>query len=141
MVLNKKATEYVRLNASVKGTPNMTAINFCKWVNKSLLPNSTLEPGYPLKISVVTAWRWLHELGFQVITTRMGIFIDGHERKDVIEQRNNFLRRMVKLVFFIYKSSYQSSQKAFPTDKDPHYTVKNGVSIYNGCRCIYKKRV
>ena len=45
--LNQRAAEYVRLNMSVKGTPNMTAIDFCKWVNKSLLPNSLLEPGYP----------------------------------------------------------------------------------------------
>ena len=29
----KKATDYVRSNAMVKGTPNMTAIEFCKWVN------------------------------------------------------------------------------------------------------------
>ena len=48
--LNKKAAEYVRLNASVKGTPNMTAIAFCKWVNKTLLPNSTFEPGFPRSV-------------------------------------------------------------------------------------------
>ena len=43
--LNKKATAYVRANAAVKGKPNMTSMEFCKWVNKTLLPNSTLEPG------------------------------------------------------------------------------------------------
>ena len=37
--LNKKASEYVRANAAVKGAPNMT----------TLLPNFTLEPGFPLK--------------------------------------------------------------------------------------------
>lgn len=36
--LNKKVTEYVRANAAVKGKPNMTLIEFCKWVNKTLLP-------------------------------------------------------------------------------------------------------
>jgi len=36
--LNQKASEYVRSNASVKGRPNMTTIDFCKWVNKTLLP-------------------------------------------------------------------------------------------------------
>ena len=35
------AAEYVRLHASVRVTPNMATIDFfCKWVNKSLLPNS-----------------------------------------------------------------------------------------------------
>ena len=40
--LNKKATEYVRSNAAVKGRPNLTSIDFCRWVNETLLPNSTL---------------------------------------------------------------------------------------------------
>ena len=62
--LNKKATAYVRANAAVKGKPNMTSIEFCKWVNKTLLPNSTLEHGFPRRVSVETSWKWLHEMGF-----------------------------------------------------------------------------
>ena len=50
--LCRKAREYVRANCAVKGRPNMTTMEFCKWVNKTLLPNSTLEPGYPRKVSV-----------------------------------------------------------------------------------------
>ena len=111
------ATEYVRLDASVKGTPNMTAIDFCKWVDKSLLPNSTLEPGFPRNISAATARRWLHELGFQVIKTSKGIFIDSHERKDVIEERNNCLHRMVKIGFLHFTNApTESSQKSITTD-------------------------
>ena len=45
--LNKKATRYIRDNASVKGKPNLTAGKFCQWVNNDLLPNETLEPGFP----------------------------------------------------------------------------------------------
>ena len=41
--LNLRAREYVRLNTAVKGTPNLTAAAFCRWVNESLLPNSTLD--------------------------------------------------------------------------------------------------
>ena len=55
--LNKKATE---CNAAVKGRPNLTSIDFCRWVNETLLPNSTLEPGFPLKICLETARTWLH---------------------------------------------------------------------------------
>jgi hypothetical protein len=90
--LNKKVTEYVRANAAVKGKPNMTLIEFCKWVNKTLLPNSTLEPGFPRRVSVETSRKWLHEMGFEVLTARKGIFIDGHERPDVIESQKTFLR-------------------------------------------------
>ena len=102
----------------------MTAIDFCKWVDKSLLPNSTLEPGFPRNISAATARRWLHELGFQVIKTRKGIFIDSHERKDVVEERNNCLHRMVKIGFLHFTNApTESSQISIPTDIDPHYGI------------------
>lgn len=53
--LNKKATQYIRENAFVKGRANLTAGSFCSWVNEELLPNETLEPGFPRKVSVDTA--------------------------------------------------------------------------------------
>ncbi len=91
--LSKMAKKYVQNNASIKGKPNMTTFDFCSWVN------STLEPGFPRKISVSTARRWLCAMGFEVLTPRKGVFIDGHERPDVVEARSAFLRRMVKLGF------------------------------------------
>ncbi len=60
---------------------------FSKWVNKYLLLNSTLEPGFPRSISVETARKWLHELGFEVLTAKKGVFVDGHERPDVGVER------------------------------------------------------
>ena len=62
--LNKQATRYVRENAAKKGKANLTAGSFCQWVNESLLPNETLEPGFPSKIGVETARKWMHEVGF-----------------------------------------------------------------------------
>ena len=50
--INKKATKFVRSNATVKGKPNLTALSFCRWVNECLLPTSTLEPGYPRKVGL-----------------------------------------------------------------------------------------
>ena len=52
---NKKAASYIRTNAAVKGKPSLTADTFCWWVNEELLPNETLEPGFPRKIGVETA--------------------------------------------------------------------------------------
>ena len=54
--------EYIRSNAAVKGRPNLTAADLCVWVNESLQPNSTLEPGFPRKICLETAYKWLHLL-------------------------------------------------------------------------------
>lgn len=63
---------------------NVTTM-FCCWVNEELLPNSSLEPGFPRKVSIETARKWLHHLGFEVLTPSKGILFDGYERDDVGE--------------------------------------------------------
>ena len=90
--LNKTAGDYICSNANVKGKPNLTVSQFCHWVNNDLLPNTTLEPGFPRKISVETSRKWTHELGFVVVTKKKWMFVDWHERDDVVEYRRKFLR-------------------------------------------------
>lgn len=63
--LNKLATQYIRNNSAVKGKPNMTTHDFCKWVK-----NLTLELAFPQRVSVATCRRLLIEMGFEVITPR-----------------------------------------------------------------------
>ena len=82
-----------------KGRPNLTVAKFCQWVNDDPLFNSTFEPGFPRKIGIETARKWLHELGFSVVNKKKGTFVDGHERDDVVGHRKMFLRRMVALGF------------------------------------------
>ena len=87
----ERARVYVRENAAPRGRPNLTASAFCQWVNNELLPNSVLEPGYPRRVSVETARKWLHELRFEILQQSKGVFIDGHEHPDVVESRVKFL--------------------------------------------------
>ena len=69
----------------------------------------------PPKISLKTARLWLHHLGFEVLTVRKGIFIDGHERLDVIDARKLFLRKMTKLGFLhITNAPTKDAMKALP---------------------------
>ena len=115
--LNRKATKFIRANAAVKGKPNLTAGMFCQWVNDELLPNETLEPGFPRTIQVETARAWMHELGFQVLKHKKGSFVDGHERADVVEYRRKFLRRMVALGFLNTNNAPTvEAKEALPTD-------------------------
>ena len=115
--LNKKATRYVREHASVKGRPNMNIRSFATWVNDVLLPSSGLEPGYPRKVSVETARRWLHELGFQVIDAKKGTYVDGHERLDVVDYCAKFLRKMVALgVLNERNAPTEEAKNALPND-------------------------
>ena len=89
-------------------------------MNKFLLPNSTLEPGYPRTVSVETARKWLHHLGFKVISAKKGIFYDGHEREDVIQSRKLFLRKMAKIGFLHFTNApTEGAQKALPEDIEP----------------------
>ena len=55
------------------------------------------HPSIPDTISIrtgKTARRWLHKLGFDPCSTRKGVYIDGHERSDVVEYRKLYLRRL-----------------------------------------------
>lgn len=72
----------------------MTAARFSSWVNNDLLPNSHLPPGFPCSISPCTACKWLHDLGLNPTTYRKGVYVDGHEREDVIQCRKVYLRKM-----------------------------------------------
>ena len=89
------ALEWVHNNAYVKGKPNMTAEDFCSWVNLNLLPQ-VLEnhASAPSKITARTARRWLHKLGFEKVSSKKGIYIDGHERADVVEYRKVYLKKL-----------------------------------------------
>ncbi len=64
--LTEKATRYVGENSFKKGAGNLTSRSFCTWVNDELLPNATLEPGAPRKISVEVSRKWLHRMDFKV---------------------------------------------------------------------------
>jgi hypothetical protein len=95
--MNRKAAEWVRANAFLKGQPNMTAQSFCVWVNEDLLPSSHLPPHFPRRVSFRTSIRWLHHLGFKPVSHRKGVYIDGHERDDVVLHRGKYLREMAAL--------------------------------------------
>ena len=66
--LRKRASEFVRTNAFKKGEPNMTSVSFFKFVNNELLPSHLLSLHFPRMISLRTAIRWLHNLGFKPVS-------------------------------------------------------------------------
>ena len=73
--LNRKATQHVKWNAAVKGTSNLTSFSFCEWVDDKLLANEVLKPGFLQRISVETARKWMHEMGFEVQAAKMRSYI------------------------------------------------------------------
>ena len=79
-----KASKYVRQNGHKKGEPNLTLAQFSKWVEE--------EPN--IKISERTASSWLRKLGFTYKQFSKGVYFDGHDREDVVEDRNNYCMLM-----------------------------------------------
>ncbi|KAL4246959.1 hypothetical protein AB1N83_014398 [Pleurotus pulmonarius] len=58
-----------------------------QYVNMVLFPSLEIED----TISESTAARWLKKLGFRLLRVQKGIYVDGHERDDVVESRKQFL--------------------------------------------------
>ena len=60
---------------------------FCCMLNECILPSL----GYTLTTGLLecTAWRWLVNLGWRSKVLRKGVYMDGHERPDVVEYHNN----------------------------------------------------
>lgn len=69
--------------------------------------------------------------GFEVLTPRKGVFIDGHERPDVVEARSAFLRRMVKLGFVnLLNAPTDDACKAIPIDIEPPDAQRRDKTVF-----------
>ena len=56
-------------------------------LNETLFPELNITPKSP--IGERTARRWLIKLGWRRTVVRKGVYMDGHERDDVVDYRNN----------------------------------------------------
>ena len=70
-------------------------------MNDSLLPNSTLESGFPRKVCLETARKWLHQLGFEVLTTQKGILLMDMSVVMLLNHASSFYVRWSSWAFFI----------------------------------------
>ena len=134
--LNEAAAKWVRENAFTKGKPNMTAQSFCQWANEELLPSSQLPPHFPWRISLRTAVRWLHYLGFKPVSHRKGVYIDGHERDDVVKHRANYLRTMAGLQA-THRPPPICSDEPPPTVRDEREEEKKDLVVIYHDESIY----
>ena len=66
--------------------------SFAEWVRDNL--HKDLDIPIPVNVSERQAVRWLHLLGFSRKGYLKGTYVDGHERRDVVEYREQFLQRI-----------------------------------------------
>ena len=82
-----------------------------EYVNLEGIPN-------PIEIKSRTARNWLHKLGFEYKDVKKDVFIDGHERPDVVQDRENFLKVMKELEPYLVEFNEDGTMKdkEYPLD-------------------------
>lgn len=87
-----------------------------------------------------TARRWLNRLGYKWQDVKKGIFLDGHERDDVVEYRQKFLENMKELLPYLVEFAEDGSmqEKAYPAgcvvggpDRRPIIMITHDESIFS----------
>ena len=92
--IKEHAIAWLKQNIYSKKT-QVTAHSFMKFVNEDFLPSySDLPENAPTQISLRSAYRWLHKMGFCYQKYKQGTYVDGHERSDVVKYRKMFLKKV-----------------------------------------------
>ena len=131
--LRLQASMWVREYAVNKSGPNMTARNLCQWVNETLLPSSNLPPFFPRSITVITATRWLHRLGYRPKSHKKGAYVDGHERQDVVDYRSKYLNMMKQFYDTHLPPPAPSDEMAPVPPPDAEYRKKLVLIFHDEC--------
>ncbi len=88
---NESVLHKVRVYLATCVLGNVTPHALCQHVNGVVLPALGIQGS----IVESTAQRWLKfRLGYQCKEAKHGIYIDGHERPDVIEEREKFISEL-----------------------------------------------
>ena len=85
--------EFVRGNSCRKGQPNLTLVDVQNFVNSRVLP---LLGNANMAVSRSTVHQWMKRLDFKVTRYKKGMYVDGHEREDVVIYRSLYLRQLAE---------------------------------------------
>lgn len=76
-------------------------------------------------ICLQTAQRWLHNMGWRYGRLRNGMYIDGHERQDIVGYREAFIARW---------KGYEQGMRSFNIDGEPERFSPQGFPVPPGQR-------
>jgi hypothetical protein len=95
---NEAVLHDVRIYLMAQSLGSMTPQVLCHHINQTLLPALEIKA----TISESTAQRWLkYKLGYECKEARKGIYIDGHERPDVIKEREAFIDQINRYEWYV----------------------------------------
>jgi hypothetical protein len=105
---NESTLQGVRVYLATQVLGSVTPQTLCQHVNSVLLPALGMEGS----ISESTAQRWLKfRLGYQCKEAKRGIYIDGHERPDVIEERKEFIKELYTYEQYVHALNIRQLNK------------------------------
>ena len=88
---NESILHNVRTYLASQALGTITPLTFCQHVNNVILPALGIEA----TITKLTAQRWLRlKLGYKCKEAKKGVYMDGHERPDVIKEREEFIGKI-----------------------------------------------
>jgi hypothetical protein len=82
--------QFVKENSRQKGEV-LTLLQIRTWVGEKLQLDETKW------YAENTMMRWMHQLGFHIQTQKKSLYVDGHERPDVVASRVKFMADYRKL--------------------------------------------
>lgn len=97
---NETVIHNVRAYLASQDLGTISPQNLCRHLNEVIAPTLGLT-GKNTTISERTAVTWLKKLGYRCTESKKGLYMDGHERPDVIEARKQYLEKMSKFERYV----------------------------------------
>ncbi len=89
-------------------------------------------------ICSLTAQRWLCKLGYEYKYVRQDVFVDGHERSDVVEDRKNFLKKIeLKLYIVKFKEDGTMKPKVYFSDCEVDGNKRQLIIVITHDECTF----
>lgn len=92
---NEGVVHAVRRYLAAQALGSITPHQLCRHVNEVIIPALDMT-GKNSTITERTAITWLKKLGYICKDVKKGLYIDGHERPDVVHAREKFLQEIKK---------------------------------------------
>jgi hypothetical protein len=113
-------------------------------INTEILPRLLVLAGKG--ILRATTYNWLQRLGFYKSESKKGVYVDGHEREDVIRYRQEvFLPKMEELLAYTTQYNKKSDGTWEPIYTSLLIGVKRHVFYFHDKSCFhgydYKKTI
>ncbi|KIJ46711.1 hypothetical protein M422DRAFT_249876 [Sphaerobolus stellatus SS14] len=129
---NERILQAVRRYLSIVANGEITPLQLMKHVNEEIISGLGLDLGKQ-NISESTARCWLIKLGYALKEARKGMYFDGHERQDVVEYCENFLKDFLSYERLRYSYTDEDLEPVPPVlipEEQLHIPIFHDKSIF-----------